>query len=68
MSHWTNVTVSPATGNTSLFIAAKGIVVERAGNDANEIDFNNTFCSSAPFIFTAVDPIAFSSTNRNDPA
>ena len=60
-------TPATTTGNTSLFVAAKGIVVERSGNDADEIDFNNTFSAGAPFIFTATDPITLTVTNRNDP-
>ena len=64
---WIDVAVPATTGNTSIFVAAKGIVVIRSGNDADEIDFNNTFTAGAPFVFTSVDPITLTVTNRNDP-
>ena len=64
---WGNVDISSSTGNTSIFVATKGIVVEQAGNYASEVDFNNTFSSGAPFVFTSKDPITFTITNRNDP-
>jgi len=65
---WVNVSIPATTGNASVFVAADPIVVERSGNDADEIDFNNTFSSGAPWVFTSVDPIIFTATNRNDPA
>ena len=67
MSHWSSVDISATTGNAGVFVAAKGIVVTRSGNDADEIDFNNTFSAGAPWIFTSVDPITLTVTNRNDP-
>ena len=68
MSHWSSVDISATTGNAGVFICAKGVVVERSGNDADEIDFNNAICTNAAWILTSVDPIALSVVNRNDPA
>jgi len=65
---WENSgTPATTTGNTSIFVAAHPIVVAGSGNDADEIDFNNTFSSGAPWVFTATDPITLTATNRNDP-
>jgi len=68
MSHWSSISIPTTTGNASVFIAAKGIVVERLGNDADEIDFNNTLSSPTPWIITATDPIVLTAIDRNDPA
>ena len=63
---WANVPIIDNTGNTSVFVSAGPIVVEKSGNDADEIDFNNVFASAA-WIFTTTDPITFTSITRNDP-
>ena len=56
-----------STGNSSHFVAADPIVVIRTGTDADEVDFTNTPSSENPWVLTAVNPVALTTANRNDP-
>ena len=64
---WESITVTARTGNTSVFIAADPIVVAGSGNDADEVDFNNTFSTENPWKFLTTATITFNATHRNDP-
>ena len=64
---WGNVSIPATTGNASIFIDADPIVVTGSGNNVDEIDFNNTFSRENPWVFTSIDPVALTDTNRNDP-
>lgn len=59
---WTAASGASNLGNFNLMVDADPLA-----DGAGGVDFNNTFSIENPWEFTVSGPIAFTSTNRNDP-